>query len=131
MKETEIEKLKRLRLPKITGTWDEIIKKVNTFGNERRFYKSSNGFLIRFKGVTKPDFYTTYYYTKENIGKLYLRKRNNCFMEPGDCGSISLSDRDHYLWELVEIPVDCGVDIVKISNTHNIKFADRQQHEYY
>lgn len=129
MVENEIEKLKRLRLPKITGTWEEICKTIREFSEKGGL--SSLGFLIRFSGVQKPEYYTTYYYTEENIGKLYLHKRNNCFMVPGDCGSIRMSDSSHYKWELIKIPHDCNVDMKRLRNTHNIILDDREQYKFY
>lgn len=131
MKETELEKLKRLRLPKIKGTWEEIRNFINTFSEDTNYCVGTRGFVIKFKGVTKPDFYTTYYFTEKNIDKLILIKVSGCFMEPGECGSIRMSDSHHYIWELIQIPFDCGVDIKKLRNTHNIKITDRKQHEYY
>lgn len=134
MIESEIEKLKRLRLPKIKGTWDEINKIIDTFRvpsnpNSTWIYKSTTGFLIRYVGVTKH--YTPYIYTEQNIGKLYFRKRNNCFMMPGDCGTYDLTDQWNYIFELIEIPCDLSVDLKKLRNTHNIILADKKQHEYY
>lgn len=134
MIESEIEKLKRLRLPKIKGTWSEINKIVDTFrvpSNPKStyIYKSSDGFLIRFAGVVKN--YTPYVYTEKNIGKLYLRKRSNCFMQPGDCGQHDLTDQWNYIFELIEIPLDLSVDLKKLRNTYNIKFSDKNQYEYY
>jgi hypothetical protein len=134
MIESDIQRLKRLRLPKLKGTWSEIVKIVDTFRipskpNSTWIYKSTDGFLIRFVGVTKH--YTRYIYTEENIGKLYLRKRSNCFMQPGDCGTHDLSDQWNYIFELVEIPEDLNVDMFKFRNTYNIKFAAKKQYEYY
>lgn len=128
MVENEIEKLKRLRLPKIKGTWSEILKEVRQFSKNRLIF-SSTGFLIRFVGVKKH--YTTYYFTKENEGKLYYRKRNNCFMIPGDCGTHDLTDEWNFIFELVEIPFDASLDMVKLRNTYNVVLNDKQQHEFY
>lgn len=129
MVENEIEKLKRLRLPKIKGTWSEILKEVQNFSNCKVLNLNSNGFLIRFVGVKKH--YTPYYFTKENEGKLYYRKRNNCFMIPGDCGTHNLSDEWNFIFELVEIPFDARLDIVKLRNTYNIILNDKHQYKFY
>lgn len=130
MIESEIEKLKRLRLPKIKGSWSEIVKVVDTFRiyNNGYTYKCTDGFLIRYVGVKKN--YYPYIYTESNIGKLFFRKKNNCFYIPGDCGQHDCEcDRD-CIFELVEIPEDIKVDMFKFRNTYNIKFADKKQYEY-
>lgn len=128
MIENEIEKLKRLRLPKIKGTWSEILNEVAKFSTSKLFL-NSNGFLIRFVGVTKH--YTPYIYTEQNLGKLYFRKRNNCFMIPGDCGTYNLTDEWNYIFELVEIPFDAKIDFVKLRNTYNVLLSDRNQYTFY
>ena len=85
--------------------------------------------MIRFAGVVKH--FTPYVYTEKNIGKLYLRKRNNCFMQPGDCGQHDLTDQWNYIFELLEIPCDLNVDMKKLRNTYNIILTDKKQYEYY
>jgi len=131
MTETEIEKLKRLRLSKLIGTWPEILKEFKNYSTSKSSWGfSSNGFLIKFLGVK--EHYTPYIFTEENIGKLYYRRRNDCFMIPGESGgTYSLSDEWNYIFQLIEIPEDTMIDMIKFRNSYNIKIADRKQYEYY
>jgi len=134
MNETEIEKLKRLRLPKIKGTWNEIVKMVGEFYTEEHklIFFSSTGFLIKFIGVK--DHYTPYIFTEKNINNLYFRKRDHDFYIIGDHGGSSdINDQWNYIFELVEIPKDTlkELDLKRFRNSYNVSISERKIFSFY